>query len=138
MGLNEQVLKLLEEKNVLRLNLEFSLKETDFMKEKLRKAEEKIESLSIFLNCYFYILNNPINLQTIRSNIILLYLALHNITLHYKGLKNEGFVSEQIFEFFPRKQAQINKEETLLTSQPQNMLNYFLFKFGLKNIVLMN
>ena len=68
--MNEQVLKLLEEKNVLKMNLEFSLKETDVLKDKLKRAEEKIDSLSVFLNCYFYILNNPINLQTLRSNFI--------------------------------------------------------------------
>ena len=70
LGMNEQVLKLLEEKNVLKMNLEFSLKETDVLKDKLKRAEEKIDSLSVFLNCYFYILNNPINLQTLRSNLI--------------------------------------------------------------------
>ena len=70
LGMNEQVLKLLEEKNVLKMNLEFSLKETDVLKDKLKRAEEKIDSLSVFLNCYFYILNNPINLQTLRSNFI--------------------------------------------------------------------
>jgi hypothetical protein len=66
-GLNEQVLKLLEEKNVLRMNLEFSLKENDFIKEKLKQAEENIEFLSLFVKSYFYILNNPINFQTLRS-----------------------------------------------------------------------